>query len=110
MANSIEVTDATFDQVLRDHPLVLVDFWAEWCAPCRLIAPIMKELAKDYAGRLLVAKLDVDENPRTAMRYRVMSIPTVILFKNGEPVEVLVGARPRRDFEARVQKHLPTQA
>lgn len=110
MAKPVEVTDQTFDQILRDNPLVLVDFWAEWCAPCRMIAPIMEELAQSYSGQLLVAKLDVDENPKTAMRYRVMSIPTVILFKNGEPVEVLVGARPKRDFDARIQKHLPDKA
>lgn len=110
MAKPVEVTDQTFDQILRDNPLVLVDFWAEWCAPCRMIAPIMEELAQSYSGQLLVAKLDVDENPKTAMRYRVMSIPTVILFKNGEPVEALVGAKPKRDFEARIQKHLPDKA
>lgn len=110
MVKPVEVTDQTFDQILRDNLLVLVDFWAEWCAPCRMIAPILEELAQSYAGQLLVAKLDVDENPKTAMRYRVMSIPTVILFKNGEPVEALVGARPKRDFEARIQKHLPAKA
>ncbi|MFN4071137.1 MAG: thioredoxin [Thermus caldifontis] len=110
MAKPIEVTDANFDQTLSQHPLVLVDFWAEWCAPCRMIAPILEELAREYEGKLVVAKLDVDENPKTAMRYRVMSIPTVILFKNGQPVEVLVGAQPKRNFEAKVQKHLPPSA
>lgn len=110
MAKPIEVTDANFDQTLSAHPLVLVDFWAEWCAPCRMIAPILEELARDYAGKVLVAKLDVDENPKTAMRFRVMSIPTVILFKNGQPVEVLVGAQPKRNFEAKIQKHLPASA
>ncbi|WP_114313470.1 thioredoxin [Thermus caldifontis] len=110
MAKPIEVTDANFDQTLSGHPLVLVDFWAEWCAPCRMIAPILEELAREYAGKVLVAKLDVDENPKTAMRFRVMSIPTVILFKNGQPVEVLVGAQPKRNFEAKIQKHLPPSA
>lgn len=110
MAKPIEVTDANFDDILGGHPLVLVDFWAEWCAPCRMIAPILEELAREYEGKLLVAKLDVDENPKTAMRFRVMSIPTVILFKNGQPVEVLVGAQPKRNFEAKIQKHLPPSA
>jgi thioredoxin 1 len=110
MAKPVEVTDANFDEVLRNHPLVLVDFWAEWCAPCRMIAPILEELAQEYEGKLLVAKLDVDENPKTAMRYRVMSIPTVILFKNGQPVEVLVGAQSKRNFQAKLEKHLPPSA
>jgi thioredoxin 1 len=110
MAKPVEVTDANFDEVLRNHPLVLVDFWAEWCAPCRMIAPILEELAQEYEGKLLVAKLDVDENPKTAMRFRVMSIPTVILFKNGQPVEVLVGAQPKRNFQAKLEKHLPPSA
>jgi thioredoxin 1 len=110
MAKPLEVTDATFDKVLSEHPLVLVDFWAEWCAPCRMIAPILEELAKEYEGKLVVAKLDVDENPKTAMRFRVMSIPTVILFKNGQPVEVLVGAQPKRNFQAKLEKHLPPSA
>jgi thioredoxin 1 len=110
MAKPVEVTDANFDEVLRNHSLVLVDFWAEWCAPCRMIAPILEELAQEYEGKLLVAKLDVDENPKTAMRYRVMSIPTVILFKNGQPVEVLVGAQPKRNFQAKLEKHLPPSA
>jgi len=110
MAKPVEVTDANFEEALRNHPLVLVDFWAEWCAPCRMIAPILEELAQEYEGKLLVAKLDVDENPKTAMRYRVMSIPTVILFKNGQPVEVLVGAQPKRNFQAKLEKHLPPSA
>ncbi|AFV77029.1 thioredoxin [Thermus oshimai] len=110
MAKPVEVTDAEFDQLLAQNPLVLVDFWAEWCAPCRMIAPILEELAQEYEGRVVVAKLDVDENPKTAMRYRVMSIPTVILFKGGQPVEVLVGAQPKRNFEAKLQKHLPPSA
>ena len=75
-----------------------------------MIAPILEELAQEYQGKLVVAKLDVDENPKTAMRFRVMSIPTVILFKNGQPVEVLVGAQPKRNFQAKIEKHLPASA
>jgi thioredoxin 1 len=75
-----------------------------------MVAPIVEELAKEYSGKLTVAKLDVDANPQTAMRYRVMSIPTLILFKNEKPVEILVGAQPKRNFEARIQKHLTPSA
>ena len=106
MAKPIVVDDNSFDKEVKDG-LALVDFWAEWCGPCRTIAPILDELAAEYEGKLKVLKLDVDENPKTAMRFRVMSIPTVILFKNGEPVEVIVGAQPKRNFVARVEKHLP---
>jgi thioredoxin 1 len=109
MAKPIEVTDANFEQTLKNNELVLVDFWAEWCGPCRMVAPIIEELASEYAGKVTVGKLDVDANPQTAMKYRVMSIPTIILFKNGEPAEVLVGAQPKRNFEARLQKHIPQQ-
>lgn len=110
MAKSATITDESFERVIKENTLVLVDFWAEWCAPCRMIAPILEDLARDYEGQVVVAKLNVDENPRTPMRYRVMSIPTVVLFKNGNPVEVLVGARSRRDYEARIQRHLPSKA
>ncbi len=109
MAEILHLTDDTFEKAVKDG-LTLVDFWADWCQPCKLIAPFMEEFAEKYAGRLKVAKLDVDENPRTAMRYRVMSIPTVILFKNGEPVEVWVGAQPKRNFEQKLAKHLPPEA
>ncbi len=110
MAKPIEVNDGNFDQTLKENHLVLVDFWAEWCGPCRMVAPVIEELASEYQGKVTVAKLDVDANPQTAMKYRVMSIPTIILFKNGEPAEVLVGAQPKRNFEARLQKHMPGAA
>ncbi|RDI95612.1 thioredoxin [Meiothermus sp. QL-1] len=110
MAKPIEVNDANFESVLKENQFVLVDFWAEWCGPCRMVAPVMEELAKEYAGRVTVAKLDVDENPQTAMKYRVMSIPTIILFKNGQPVEVMVGAAPKSNFVARLNKHVPVSA
>ncbi len=109
MAEILHLTDDTFEQAVKDG-LTIVDFWAEWCQPCKIIAPYLEEFAEKYAGKLKVAKLDVDENPRTAMRYRVMSIPTVILFKNGEPVEVWVGAQPKRNYEQKLEKHLPAEA
>jgi thioredoxin 1 len=86
-------------QVTRAPELVMVDFWAVWCGPCQMVAPIVDELAGEYAGKLRVMKLNTDENPEIAGRYQVMSIPTIIFFKNGQPVEKLIGARPKRQFK-----------
>ena len=96
MGNVREVTDRTFAQeVLQSASPVLVDFWAGWCGPCKVIAPIVEELAREYEGQLTVMKLDVDANPRMASAYRVQSIPTLLLFKDGKPVERIVGAVPK---------------
>jgi thioredoxin 1 len=95
-ANITALTDQTFDeQVKSADRAVLVDFWAEWCGPCKMIAPILEEIAVEHAEKLTVAKLNVDDNPQIALRFEVMSIPTMILFKDGEPVSRLVGARPK---------------
>ncbi len=102
-AHPITVTDADFDRVVLGARVpVLVDFWAAWCAPCRIVAPLVERLAAEFAGRLLVAKLDVDSNPRTAQRYRTMSIPTLIIFKDGQEADRLVGAQPEAVLRARL--------
>jgi thioredoxin 1 len=103
--NTFTVTDQNFEDVTREG-FVLVDFWAPWCGPCRLVGPVVEQLADDYRGRVQVGKLNVDDNPQTAMKYRVMSIPTVILFKDGEPVETMVGAAPKNAYQARLDKHV----
>jgi len=95
-ANTVTVTEASFDeQVLQSSKLVLVDFWATWCGPCRMVAPVLEEIAAEHTETLTVAKLDIDENPSIARDYRVLSVPTLILFKGGEPVKQIVGAKPK---------------
>jgi thioredoxin 1 len=105
MGKALEITDANFSNNTAEG-LTLVDFWAPWCGPCRMVGPVIEELAEQYAGQIKVGKLNVDDNQETAMKFRVMSIPTVILFKDGEPVEIVVGAGPKRNYEARIEKHL----
>ena len=101
------VTDETFSQeVLKAGLPTLVDFWAVWCGPCRMVAPVVDEIAREQTGKLKVMKLDVDENQGTAMTYGVMSIPTLILFKDGQPVERIVGFRPKSDMEKKILPHL----
>ena len=93
---TVKVTDASFAQdVLQSSEPVVVDFWAEWCGPCRMIAPALEEIATDLDGQVKIAKLNVDENPEMAARYGVRSIPTLIMFKNGEPISQQIGAAPK---------------
>jgi len=107
MAMPIEVTDTTFEDVVLKATLpTVVDFWAVWCGPCKMIAPVLEEIAKDYAGKLQVAKLDVDNNNESAIKYGVMSIPTLILFKNGRAAERIVGFMPKEKLLAKLKPHL----
>jgi len=103
----ITVDDANFQtEVIKSDKPVLVDFWAIWCGPCKMIAPIVEELAKEYDGKLKVTKMDVDANPRTAMQYGIRSIPTLMIFKGGQVVEQIIGAVPKRHLLDKVSPHL----
>ena len=104
---AIKVDEAGWDtEVMKAPELVMVDFWAVWCGPCQMVAPIIEELAGEYAGKLKVMKLNTDENPEIAVRYQVLSIPTILFFKNGQPVEKVVGARPKRQFKEVIESLL----
>ncbi len=100
MSKPIVVDDSNFDQaVLKSETPVLVDFWAPWCRPCLMLAPILDELAQDYSGKLTIARMDVDQSPKTASSYRIMSIPTMLLFKEGKPISNIVGFKPKEQLK-----------
>ena len=107
MAEPFAVTDTDFEEkVVKSDLPVLVDFWADWCAPCKMIAPVVQELAQEYDGKLNFAKLDVDSNPNTAMTYGVRSIPTLLIFKGGTPVGQIVGAVPKGTLKQKIDDTL----
>lgn len=103
MGKTLEINDSNFDQTINTDKPVLVDFWAEWCGPCKMIGPVVEELAGDYEGKAVVAKLNVDENPQVTARFGVRSIPTLLVFKNGQVVDKQVGAVPKSVLSQKLQ-------
>ena len=106
MGKAITLSDANFDQVINDEKPVLVDFWAEWCGPCKMIGPVVEELAAEYEGKAVIAKLNVDENPNTTVKFGVCSIPTLLVFKGGKIVDKQVGAVPKRVLAQKLDTQL----
>ncbi len=102
----VEMTDASFEEMIQNNSLVVVDCWAPWCGPCHMVAPIIEELARDYAGKILFGKLNVDKNQEVSMRYQIMGIPTLLVFKNGKLVDRIVGAMPRQMLEPKITCYL----
>lgn len=104
--NLVNVTDASFEQEVEQHAgVTVVDFWATWCGPCRMIAPLLEQLSTEYAGKVKVTKLDVDANQKTSMRFGVRSIPTLLFFKDGKVVDQVIGAVPKAALEAKFKQH-----
>ena len=103
MGKTLELNDSNFDQTINSEKPVLVDFWAEWCGPCKMIGPLVEELANDYDGKAVVAKLNVDENPEVTARFGVRNIPTLLVFKNGQVVDKQVGAVPKSVLAQKLQ-------
>ncbi|MEM3381163.1 MAG: thioredoxin [Candidatus Bathyarchaeia archaeon] len=102
----IKVSDMTFDETIRRNRLVVVDFWAEWCGPCMVLSPVIDQLAKEYAGRVLFAKLNIDENPAATAKFGVMSIPTLLIFKDSNIVDRIVGVAPKSRIESVLNSYL----
>lgn len=102
----VPITDETFQETVQRYPLVVIDCWAPWCAPCLMIAPIIEEMAKDYTGKIVFGKLNTDEAQGIAMKYGIMSIPTLLIFKNGKLVDQSIGAMPRQMLEPKIMKYL----
>lgn len=103
---SVELNDGNFDQMVNKPGLMVVDFWAEWCAPCRFVSPVLDELANEYAGKMVLGKLNVDLNPQVSARFMIRSIPTIMFFKDGKPVDTVIGALPKPMIETKIKKNL----
>jgi thioredoxin 1 len=111
VAHPVAISDASFEtEVVNAQNPVLVDFWAEWCGPCRMIAPILETISDEYSDSLKITKLDVDNNPQTAMKFGVQSIPTLILFKDGQPVERIIGYMPKERLLQKIKPHIGATA
>ncbi len=107
MSNEVELTDATFDKEVLNSPIpVLVDFWAPWCGPCRMLGPVVDELAKEYAGKVKVCKLNTDESQDTAGKYQISAIPTILMFKGGKLAQQLVGLQPKEELKRHLDELL----
>jgi thioredoxin 1 len=108
---ALEITDANFDaEVINSDKPVLIDFWAVWCGPCKLIAPVVEEVSKEYEGRFKVGKMDIDNNPNVAMKYGIRSIPTLLIFKDGKVVDQIVGAVPKNVITSKMDAHTSVTA
>ncbi len=105
-AKPVELTDSNFHEVVGSHPVVVVDFWAPWCGPCRAVSPVLEQLASEMAGQATFAKVNVDDNPATSQRFGIQGIPTIMVFKDGQPVDGLVGAAPKQTIEARIRPYV----
>ncbi len=106
MGKALEITDSNFNEVIENNNIVLIDFWAEWCGPCRMIAPMIEDLANEYEGKAIIGKLDVDNNQESSIKYGVRSIPTLLVFKNGEMVDRHVGAVPKEVLSKSIDSNL----
>jgi len=105
--NILNINDSTFEPTVRSSPRLVVDCWAPWCGPCRMLGPTIEAMANDYKGKITFAKLDTDESPKTATSLGINSIPTILFFKDGKQVERMTGAHPRQNIEAMIKKHFP---
>ncbi len=106
ITSPVHLSDSNFAGEAAKYPVLLVDFWAPWCGPCRMVAPVIDQLAREYSGKVVFGKLNVDENPRVAGSFGIQSIPTMMIFKNGKAVDVIVGAMPKGALEAKLKQHL----
>ncbi|MCX6665335.1 MAG: thioredoxin [Euryarchaeota archaeon] len=102
----IHITDADFDQHVKTHTIIVIDCWAPWCGPCRMLTPIIEELAKEMQGKLVFGKLNVDENQQTSIKYNIMSIPTLLIFKQGKLIDQLVGALPKETLKKKLHSYI----